>query len=138
MTTYFVSRHAGAIDWAAGEALKIDHFVPHLDLALVQAGDTVIGSLPVNLAAQVCAADAAYWHLSLELPAEQRGQELGADALRRLGAKIAPFDIRPLTPRESQLNMAQAIVRRFVPPGVSLSDELIADRRAENARDELE
>lgn len=93
MTTYFVSRHPGAIEWARGEALTIDQFVPHLDLALVQAGDTVIGSLPVNLAAQVCAVDAAYWHLSLELPAEQRGQELGADALRRLGAKIAPFDV---------------------------------------------
>lgn len=138
MVTYFISRHPGAVEWAQGEALKIDQFVPHLDLALVQAGDTVIGSLPVNLAAQVCAAGAAYWHLSLELPVELRGQELGADALRRLGAKIAPFDIRPLTPRESQLNMAQAMVRRLVPPGYSLVDELIAERRAEAAREELE
>jgi len=60
ITIYFVSRHPGAIDWAQGEALTIDQFVPHLNLALVQAGDTVIGSLPVNLAAQVCAAGAAY------------------------------------------------------------------------------
>jgi len=30
---------------------------------------------------------------------------------------------------------AQAIVARFVPPGYSLSDELIADRRAEAERE---
>jgi len=97
MTTYFVSRHPGAIEWAQGEALAIDHFVPHLDLALLQRGDTVIGSLPVNLAAQVCAAGAAYWHLSLELPAEFRGRELSAGDLRRLGAQVTPFEVRATT-----------------------------------------
>ncbi len=138
MTTYFVSRHPGAIEWARAEALKIDHFVPHLDLTLVQGGDTVIGSLPVNLAAQVCAAGAAYWHLCLELPAELRGSELSADVLRQIGATIAPFDIQPLTRRESRLRMAQAMFMRFVPPGDSLADELIAERRAEAAREELD
>ncbi len=33
------------------------------------------------------------------------------------------------------LEQAQALVRRFVPPGVSLVDELLAERRAEAARD---
>ena len=41
-----------------------------------------------------------------------------------------------LTTRATQLREAQAMVRKFVPAGVSLSDELIAERRAENARDE--
>ncbi len=41
-----------------------------------------------------------------------------------------------LTTRATQLREAQAMVRKFVPAGVSLADELIADRRAENARDE--
>ncbi len=41
-----------------------------------------------------------------------------------------------LTTRMAQLQEAQAMVRRFVPAGVSLADELIAERRAENARDE--
>lgn len=94
MTTYFVSRHPGAIEWAARQSLNIDCVVPHLDLTLVQPGDTVIGSLPVNLAAQVCAAGAAYWHLSLELPTELRGRELSADDLERLGARVEAFDIR--------------------------------------------
>ncbi len=75
--------------------MPIDRYLPHLDPALVHVGDTVIGSLPVNLAAQVCAAGARYLHLSLDLPAELRGRELSADDLRRLGARVAPFVIAP-------------------------------------------
>lgn len=41
-----------------------------------------------------------------------------------------------LTTRLAQLRQAQALVRRHVAPAVSLADDLIADRRAENARDE--
>jgi bifunctional DNA-binding transcriptional regulator/antitoxin component of YhaV-PrlF toxin-antitoxin module len=40
-----------------------------------------------------------------------------------------------LTTRLAQMKEAQNLVRRHVPAGVSLSDELIADRRAENAKD---
>lgn len=36
-----------------------------------------------------------------------------------------------LTSRREQLRRAQALVRRYVPEGVSLVDELIAERRAE-------
>jgi AbrB family looped-hinge helix DNA binding protein len=46
--------------------------------------------------------------------------------------------VAQLTTRLSQLRQAQAMVRRCVPEGVSLVDELIADRRAENAADEAD
>ena len=96
MATYFISRHPGAIEWAAGQAsMAIDPFLPHLDLPQVQPGDTVIGSLPVNLAAQVCTAGATYRHLSLDLPAELRGRELSAGDLQRMGARLTPFVVRP-------------------------------------------
>ncbi len=88
MTTFFVSRHPGAIEWAKRQNLVIDHFMPHLDPLHVHSGDTVIGSLPVNLAAQVCEAGARYLHLSVALPADRRGQELWADDLERLGAPV--------------------------------------------------
>lgn len=123
MTTWFISRHTGAIEWAKRKKLVVDRFVPHLDPAQVQPGDTVIGSLPVNLAAQVCAAGAAYWHLSLELPVELRGRELSADELERLGARVEPFDIQPQSMRLTQMCQAQGIVARHVPPGVSLVDD---------------
>lgn len=94
MTTFFISRHPGAIEWAARQHMPVDRCLAHLDPAIVMAGDIVIGSLPVNLAAQVCAAGAQYWHLSLELPAEMRGQELSADDMARLGARVERFDVR--------------------------------------------
>ena len=94
MTTYFISRHPGAIEWAARQHMQVDQRLAHLDPAIVKAGDTVIGSLPVNLAAKVCAAGAVYRHLSLDLPAEMRGKELTADDMERLGAYVERFDIQ--------------------------------------------
>lgn len=96
MTTYFISRHPGAVAWAARQDLHVDQQLSHLDMGHIQPGDTVIGSLPVNLAAQVCVAGAAYWHLSLELPAELRGQELSADDMQRLGARLERFSVTPI------------------------------------------
>lgn len=93
MTTWFVSRHPGALEWAARQGLQIDRFATHLDPAEVQCGDTVIGSLPVNLAAMVCQRPARYLNLSVALPVEFRGKELSADQLERLGARLEEFRI---------------------------------------------
>ena len=93
MTTWFVSRHPGAVEWAARQRLAVDQFRPHIDPQEVQPGDTVIGSLPVNLAAAVCARGVRYQHLSLELPAHLRGQELSADQLEALGARLQEFRV---------------------------------------------
>ena len=101
MTCYFVSRHPGAVQWAALQDLQVDAWVPHLDPAEVQPGDTVIGSLPVNLAAQVCQRGAAYWHLSLALTADLRGRELTSDELQRLGAMVCRYHIESVTTKES-------------------------------------
>lgn len=97
MNTYFVSRHPGALEWAARQRLNVTHFVPHLDTSRIQPGDSVLGSLPVNLAAQVCAKGARYWHLSLEVPSNLRGHELSADDLQRLRATLQPFHIETLS-----------------------------------------
>jgi AbrB family looped-hinge helix DNA binding protein len=43
-----------------------------------------------------------------------------------------------LTTRLAQMREAQAMVRQYVPANISLADELITDRRAENARDETQ
>lgn len=89
----FVSRHPGAQQWAREERVQVDEIVAHLDLEQVDPGDTVIGSLPVNLAAAVCARGARYLHLALELPAALRGSELSADELRALGATLIEYRI---------------------------------------------
>ena len=61
-------------------------------------GDTVIGTLPVNLVARVCARGGRYLHLSLDLPAEARGRELTADELERYGARLEAYVAKPATP----------------------------------------
>lgn len=94
MTTYFISRHPGARDWAAQEGIPVDRVIDHLDPSLLQAGDTLIGSLPVNLVAEVCARGCRYLHLSLDLPAALRGRELSAEEMRACGARIEAYQAR--------------------------------------------
>jgi CRISPR-associated protein Csx16 len=96
MTTFFVSRHAGAVEWAARRELIVDRLVTHLDIAEVRQGDTVIGTLPVNLAAAVCVRGARYLNLSVDLPAAARGRELSADELERYGARLEAYSIRSI------------------------------------------
>ncbi|MDD5297615.1 MAG: CRISPR-associated protein Csx16 [Rhodocyclaceae bacterium] len=93
MTTFFVSRHPGAVAWASRQGLAVDRLVAHLDTADIQPGDVVVGTLPVNLAAEVCRQGGRYLHLALELPLEMRGRELSADDLERFGACIAAYTV---------------------------------------------
>ena len=94
MTTWFVSRHPGALQWMQQCGPAFDCHVPHLDPAQVQRGDTAIDTLPVHLEAQVRACGAAYWHLALETPAQQRGQALNVQELQALGATLQQFHVQ--------------------------------------------
>ncbi len=91
MMTFFISRHPGALEWAKCQGLKIDRCIVHLDPSEISSGDTVAGSLPVHLAAQVSARGARYLHLSVDLPEHARGRELTADELERFGARLESF-----------------------------------------------
>lgn len=93
-TTWFVSRHPGAVAWAARRGIGVDRRLAHLDVAMVRPGDTVIGTLPVHLAAEVCARGARYLHLSLDVPPEARGRELTADDMERFGARLEEYEVR--------------------------------------------
>jgi CRISPR-associated protein Csx16 len=91
MTTYLITRHPGAIEWAARRGLPIDRQVLHLDPETIRSGDVVIGTLPVNLAAEVCARGGKFHSLTLDLPAHLRGRELSADELEACGARLEEF-----------------------------------------------
>lgn len=94
MTTYLISRHPGAIEWAGSSGIVPDTTLPHLDPEILVHGDVVIGTLPVNLAAEVCDRGCRYVHLSLHVPAVKRGIELSAEELREYGAHLQEYRIR--------------------------------------------
>jgi CRISPR-associated protein Csx16 len=100
MTVYFITRHPGAVAWAHEEGIEVTHLIDHLDVTDIQPGDVVIGTLPVNLAAEVCARGGRYLHLSLELPPELRGRELSTEDMRRFGARIKEFSIVSVPTKE--------------------------------------
>lgn len=98
VSTWFISRHPGAIAWARRQGIAVDQQLAHLDPQQVAAGDTVIGTLPINLAAEVCARGADYHHLTLRLPPALRGTELDADQLEELGARLEAYLVERRNP----------------------------------------
>jgi CRISPR-associated protein Csx16 len=94
MTTYFVTRHPGAREWAQQQGITVDTQVDHLNVAQVKVGDVVIGTLPVNLVAEVCARGGRYYlHLALDLPPGVRGKELSVEDMERLGARLEKYRV---------------------------------------------
>ena len=70
MTTWFISRHEGAIEWVKQQNIQIDRFESHLNTSLVQTGDVVIGTLPIHLAAEICQKGAKFYFLSVNVSRE--------------------------------------------------------------------
>ncbi len=94
MKVWFISRHPGAMDWAKAKGLHWDEHLEHWESPQVGPGDRVYGTLPVNVAAQVCSRGAEYWHLQLDLDAERRGRELSAAQLGDLRARFVRFHVQ--------------------------------------------
>lgn len=95
MTTLLITRHPGAIEWAARQGLRVDGQIAHLDPAAIEPGDTVIGTLPIQLAAGVCARGGRFFNLSLDIPWDVRGREFSADELEAYGARLEEFVVLP-------------------------------------------
>lgn len=96
MRVILVSRHIGTLDWFAQKGFAIDEHVVHFDASMIRKGDTVLGVLPVHLAAEVCALGGQYYHLDLVVPLEFRGQELTSTQLDEFGAKLVPYFVKKL------------------------------------------
>ena len=93
MTTYFISRHPGAVTWFKSQGREAV-IAPHLDLAAVSNGDKVFGTLPVHKVAQLNERGARYFHLQMDVAENQRGIDLTADDMVRLGAKFVEYVAR--------------------------------------------
>jgi CRISPR-associated protein Csx16 len=101
---FFVNRHERANWWVRHHAstgtlqLEVTDFVEHLDLAQVNAGDVVMGTLPVSLAAKVMAKGARFIALEMDIPQERRGEDLTATEMAKFGAALVEYEVKRLRP----------------------------------------
>jgi len=68
------------------------------------------------------------------LPSWWRKKE-GVDASTELCAAVTEEGALVLETRDPGIRRARALLRKYIPEGVKLSDELIAERRLEAARE---
>ncbi|MBS9781372.1 MAG: CRISPR-associated protein Csx16 [Gammaproteobacteria bacterium] len=97
MSTYFISRHIGAKEWIIAQGIPVDIIQSHLHIENVLSGDTVIGTLPIQLVAEVCQRGAKYLHLTLNLPEHLRGKDLSVDDMNAIGATLEQFTAQKVT-----------------------------------------
>jgi len=90
----FITRHAGAHEWAERQGLEVDEIINHLDPEQIQQGDIVIGTLPIHLVAEINRRGGRYLHLSLNVPPAYRGRELSAEDMEKFGARLEEFEVR--------------------------------------------
>lgn len=93
-TTWIVTRHKGAQEFILKSGFRGQH-VAHLDIAKLSKGDRVVGNLPIHTAAQLNNLGVDYWHLCVTVDKAQRGQELTAAMLKKMGAYIGQFSVTP-------------------------------------------
>lgn len=95
MTTLLISRHPSSIAWVKNK-VTVDKVLTHLtadDIAQLTPEQTVIGTLPIHLAAAVCEKGATFVYLSLDTPPELRGAELSVEQMDALGARLESYRV---------------------------------------------
>ena len=96
---YLVTRHPGAKEWMQNQFHETVKHITHLDKeTTLLVGDCVAGSLPVHQVASLNAAGVRYLHLCMDMPANLRGQELSAEQLDALGARLQDYHVLALSP----------------------------------------
>lgn len=91
--TYLVTRHSGAKAWVQARGIFFDHHQPHLNVDNIESGDTVIGTLPIHMVADICERGGRYFHLTLHVPHDVRGHELSQEQLDQYGATLEAFQV---------------------------------------------
>lgn len=93
MTTIFVSRHAGTVAWAKKHGIEADLWVDHLNTAIVHSGDTVIGTISMAAAAEICRKGAVFFAFDIPLKPEQRGRELSLIEINQMPCRLQQYQV---------------------------------------------
>ena len=103
MTNYFVTRHAGAIEWARSQGIQAK-IMKHLEIEDIEGGDMVLGTLPVHIIAALNEKNVRYLHLILDIPFADRGRELSADDMEQMGARLEEYWVKKVGNNEHKPN----------------------------------
>lgn len=102
MTTYFITRHRGAVDWLHRHGVAVDCEIQHLaNMDMLQPGDRIYGTLPVNLVADVCARGVRYWHLVLPQTLGERGSDRSAEQMESASATFVEYVAHAVPPADA-------------------------------------
>lgn len=94
MTIFFVTRHLGALAWAKKQGINYDVNLEHMGtIDHLKPNDIVIGTLPIHLVYALNQKKVRYVHLSLQIPAHLRGQELTVEQLDECQASLQEFHV---------------------------------------------
>tara|TARA_R100000935_G_scaffold58834_1_gene98399 strand:+ start:10281 stop:10589 length:309 start_codon:yes stop_codon:yes gene_type:complete len=101
MSIYLISRHKGAVEWMNHTGNHYDKHLTHLDnYSQLSEGDIIVGSLPINLVADLAERSVGYIHLSLYIPEHLRGIELSAKQLSQLDAKLEAYSVQRISDKQ--------------------------------------
>jgi len=91
VTTWVVTRHAGALDWLKDLGIKADYTVSDLEISKPQKGDIIVGILPIQHIATLNQRGVRYFHIAQELLPDDRAQELTAEQMRERSAELVEY-----------------------------------------------
>lgn len=91
MSTYLITRHQGAVHWVKSQGIVVDEIIQHLELSSLKSGDVLIGTLPINLVAELGKIGVRYFHLTLNIPESLRGKELTLDEMNEVNAYLQEY-----------------------------------------------
>lgn len=91
MTTWVVTRHTGAIEWLNNAGVKADRVESDLEIDQPQAGDIVIGILPIQHVAVLNQRGVSYFHICIETQAQDRGTEFNAQQMQERSATLTEY-----------------------------------------------
>ena len=90
-----VTRHNATVEWLKSTMLDDDVIVvtAHYTPRLAEGFDYVVGILPIQLVAELCAEGIRYYQVTMDVPEEFRGKELTVEQMDQFGARLVQYNV---------------------------------------------
>jgi CRISPR-associated protein Csx16 len=95
MKVLIITRHAATVEWLKSTMLPTDEVVvtAHYTPGMAQGFDYVVGILPIQLVAELCAEGIRYYQMIMDVPEEFRGKELSIEQMDQFNARLVQYNV---------------------------------------------